>query len=206
MAILDEFFAAPSVEILDKLTKDQLRQVCQHYNFDVGLPKSAKLAQIKVSVEAELVVRNILPSPLSAVMEDSESGKAAPLLTEAKIALSFEQHKELIEMQQREREAERKEREAQREADRQEREAQREAERRERDAERELELERIKSDRELALERLRLVAEGKLSSAGIESIAPRGPVRPPDISNIRLSCFLNLMRETQTFSFLYLRV
>lgn len=65
MASLEEFFVAPSVEVLNRLTKDQLRQVCEHYNFDLGLPRTAKLAQIKVLVQAELVVRNILSSPAS---------------------------------------------------------------------------------------------------------------------------------------------
>lgn len=83
----------------------------------------------------------------------------------------------LIEMQQ-------KEREAQQEAEWQEREAQCEAERNEREAERQLEMERIKSEREVALEWLRLVAEGRLSFDGDEGTAPRGFVRPPDISNM----------------------
>lgn len=172
MAILDEFFASPSVETLNKLTKDQLRQVGQHYCFDLGLPRTAKLAQLQAAVQAELIVRNILPSPFAVAMPESEDGAKSPsLLKEATCTLSFEQQKELIEMQQREREAER-------EAERQERDAQR----REREAQREYELEKIKLEREVTLERLRLVGEGKLSAD--EVTASRGSARPPDISNM----------------------
>lgn len=130
MAILDDFFAAPSAEVLDKLTKDQLRQVCEHYQFDLGLPRSTKLAELKLAVQAELVVRDILPSPTSQIMEEVEQAeKSATLLMESsKISLTFEQQKMLIEMQQQEREAERREREAQREAERREREAERQLE------------------------------------------------------------------------------
>lgn len=102
----------------------------------------------------------------------------------------------LIEMQQ-------KEREAQQEAEWQEREAQCEAERNEREAERQLEMERIKSEREVALEWLRLVAEGRLSFDGGEGTAPRGFVL---IYPTWLGCFLSSMREIQIFFFLYLRV
>lgn len=107
MASLEDFFVAPSVEVLNRLTKDQLRQVCEHYNFDLGLPRTAKLAQIKVLVQAELVVRNILSSPASLIMEELELGEATstPLSTEfSKMSLTFEQQKMLIEMQQKERE------------------------------------------------------------------------------------------------------
>ncbi len=169
MASLEEFFVAPSVDVLNNLTKDQLRQVCEHYDFDLGLPRTAKLAQIRVSVQAELVVRNILSSPASLIMDELELGATStPLSTEfSKMSLTFEQQKVLIEMQQKEREAQReaeqKEREAQREAEQKEREAQREADRNEREAERQLEMERIRSERDVVLERLRLVAEGRLS-------------------------------------------
>lgn len=89
------------------------------------------------------------------------------------MSLTFEQQKVLTEMQQKEREAEHREREAQHEA-----------ERNEREADRQLEMERIKSERDVALERLRLVAEGRLSFDGGEGTAPRGFVHPPDISNM----------------------
>ncbi len=179
MASLEDFFVAPSVDVLNNLTKDQLRQVCEHYDFDLGLPRTAKLAQIRVSVQAELVVRNILSSPASLIMDESELGASlTPLSTEfSKMSLTFEQQKVLIEMQQ-------KEREAQREAERKEREAQREADRNEREAERQLEMERIRSERDVALERLRLVAEGRLSVDEGEGTAPMGFVRPSDISNM----------------------
>ncbi len=177
MASLEDFFVAPSVDVLNNLTKDQLRKVCEHYDFDLGLPRTAKLAQIRVSVQAELVVRNILSSPASLIMDELELGATStPLSTEfSKMSLTFEQQKVLIEMQQ-------KEREAQREAEQKEREAQREADRNEREAERQLEMERIRSERDVALERLRLVAEGRLSVD--EGTAPMGFVRPSDISNM----------------------
>lgn len=168
MASLEDFFVAPSVDVLNNLTKDQLRQVCEHYDFDLGLPRTAKLAQIRVSVQAELVVRNILSSPASLIMDELELGATlTPLSTEfSKMSLTFEQQKELIEMQQKEREA------------------QREADRNEREAERQLEMERIRSERDVALERLRLVAEGRLSVDEGEGTAHMGFVRPSDISNM----------------------
>ncbi len=168
MASLEDFFVAPSVDVLNNLTKDQLRQVCEHYDFDLGLPRTAKLAQIRVSVQAELVVRNILSSPASLIMDELELGATSTPLSTAfsKMSLTFEQQKVLIEMQQKEREA------------------QREADRNEREAERQLEMERIRSERDVALERLRLVAEGRLSVDEGEGTAPMGFVRPSDISNM----------------------
>ncbi len=141
MASLEDFFVAPSVDVLNNLTKDQLRQVCEHYDFDLGLPRTAKLAQIRVSVQAELVVRNILSSPASLIMDELELGATSTPLSTAfsKMSLTFEQQKVLIEMQQKEREA------------------QREADRNEREAERQLEMERIRSERDVALERLKML-------------------------------------------------
>nr|XP_040028779.1 uncharacterized protein LOC120817071 [Gasterosteus aculeatus aculeatus] len=166
MASLEDFFVTPSVEVLNNLTKDQLRRVCDHYGLDLGLPRTAKLAQIRLSVQAELVVKNIL-SPESKIMDDLGEALSKPHSTGcSKVALTFEQQKVLLEMQQ-------EEREAQREADRQEREAKRE-----------LEMERIKSERDVALERLRLSAEGRLPVDGEEGPAPRESVRSPDISSM----------------------
>lgn len=177
MASLEDFFVTPSVEVLNNLTKDQLRRVCDHYGLDLGLPRTAKLAQIRLSVQAELVVKNIL-SPESKIMDDLGEALSTPHSTGcSKVALTFEQQKVLLEMQQ-------EEREAQREAERQEREAQREADRQEREAKRELEMERIKSERDVALERLRLSAEGRLPVDGEEGPAPRESVRSPDISSM----------------------
>jgi len=44
MDTLDRFFAAPSDQVLDTLSKEQLCEVSEHYNFELGLKKNLKLA------------------------------------------------------------------------------------------------------------------------------------------------------------------
>lgn len=164
MDTLDKFFAAPSDQVLDTLTKEQLCDVSDHYNFELGLRKNAKLSQIRQVVRTKLAERKVLPS-IASMDELEPEGASTPRASlgesRSNFGLTFEQQKELLEMQQREREAERREREA----------------------ERQLEYNKIKSDREIALERFRLIAEGKIISDTGGDV-PIGPARALDISNM----------------------
>uniref|UniRef100_A0A8C1RHP2 Gypsy retrotransposon integrase-like protein 1 n=1 Tax=Cyprinus carpio TaxID=7962 RepID=A0A8C1RHP2_CYPCA len=157
MDTLDKFFAAPSDQVLDTLTKEQLCDVSEHYNFELGLRKNAKLSQIRQVVRTKLAERKVLPS-IASMDELEPEGASTPRASlgesRSNFGLTFEQQKELLEMQQREREAERQ-----------------------------LEYNKIKSDREIALERFRLIAEGKIISDTGGDV-PIGPARTPDISNM----------------------
>lgn len=110
MDTLDNFFAAPSDQVLDTLTKEQLREVIEHYNFKLGFKKNATLAQIRQAVRISLADRKFLPS-IASMDELEPEGASTPLATlggsRSNFGLTFEQQKELLEMQQREREAER---------------------------------------------------------------------------------------------------
>ena len=105
MDTLDNFFAAPSDQVLDTLTKEQLCDFSEHYNFELGLKKNAKLAQIRQVVRTKLAERKVLPSIASMDFLEPE-GASTPLATLGEslsnLGLTFEQQKELLEMQQRE--------------------------------------------------------------------------------------------------------
>ncbi|XP_062382811.1 uncharacterized protein LOC134070456 isoform X1 [Sardina pilchardus] len=156
MDVVDDFLAAPSDQVLDTLTKVQLRKVCDHYNLKLGLKKSARLAQIRRAVKTKLSDRKVLPSidSMSELEPDDVSTPLAPLGALSNTGWTFEQQKEWLELQHKEREAERQ-----------------------------LEYNKIKNDRDIALERLRLIAEGKIVDDGGGAV-PTGPARTPDIAKM----------------------
>ncbi|KAL2080855.1 hypothetical protein ACEWY4_022708 [Coilia grayii] len=136
MADVEEFFAAPTVDSFNALTKDQLRQVSDHY--DLGsLSKTAKLDQLQEVVRKKLVDKNILPSVSSTdSVKSPDASSPRETVVNSNYGLTFEQQKELSELQ-----------------------------RKEREADRQLEYEKLKiQERELELARecLRLMADGRI--------------------------------------------
>ena len=109
MEAMAEFFESPTEGYLEGLTKNQLREVAEHYKFNETLPKDLRKQELKEGVRKGLVERSIIVArsyPLiptaASTPTRSESGSPA-----RRNDLSFEQQMELLKMQNAEREKDR---------------------------------------------------------------------------------------------------
>ena len=177
MEAMAEFFESPTEGYLEGLTKNQLREVAEHYKFNETLPKDLRKQELKEGVRKGLVERSIIvarsyPVNPTAASTPTRSESGSPA---RRNDLSFEQQMELLKMQN-----------AEREKDRQlelEKMIRGDKDREDKVKEREFEFEKFKinerrgdNDRVVEIERLRLVDEGKLQECrtGDSSRSSRG--------------------------------
>ena len=163
MEAMAEFFESPTEGYLEGLTKNQLREVAEHYKFNETLPKDLRKQELKEGVRKGLVERSIIvarsyPVNPTAASTPTRSESSSPA---RRNDLSFEQQMELLRVQNAERDKDREEREK----------------------DRQFEFEKMKinerrgdNDRVVEIERLRLVDEGKLQEGrtGDSSRSSRG--------------------------------
>ena len=81
MALVETFLLSPSEELLNSCTRDQLLQLVQHYNVDIG--------EVKLKEEIKLCLRSVL------VNEGVLPGKDGSV-SKSDISLTFEQKRELL--------------------------------------------------------------------------------------------------------------
>lgn len=144
MASIDDFVQAPSDELLDEFTKDQLLDLAKHYQV---VTSSRNKGAVKSEVRKALVDLGVLMDEDK--VDPSLAGAPAPPPVNV-TGLSFDQQKQLLELQwQRDKWAAEVEREK---LEQQER----------------LELERLKVE----IYRLDLVKEGKISGDAPQPISP----------------------------------
>lgn len=159
---LQDFLAAPTVEKLDGLSKDQLCKVVEHFNFEISVTKGIKVKQFRDLVKEKLVERMILTVDAQSEEMVSPDGTSTPLvMTGVQGGFTFEQQLEILNLQSKERDLDR----------------QLELEKmRIRERERERDFERFKSEQRVQevklaqeAERLKLIAEGKIGSISVDS-------------------------------------
>ncbi|KAL0150446.1 hypothetical protein M9458_054263 [Cirrhinus mrigala] len=159
---LQDFLAAPTVEGLNELTKEQLCKVVEHFNFEVAVTKSTKLKALRDLVKEKLVERMILTVDTQSEEALSPESTSTPLvMTGVQTGLTFEQQLELLNLQSKERELDR----------------QLELEKmRVQEREHERQFEKFKSEQRIQevklaqeAERLKIVAEGKIGSISVDS-------------------------------------
>ena len=92
MVTVEDFFASPSEEFLDICTKEQLLQIAEHYDVDVGDKRLKE--RMKAILKSNLFEKNVLSAVPSAV---SQSTVLSPPLTAT--GLTFDQQKELLMLQ-----------------------------------------------------------------------------------------------------------
>ncbi|KAL2077768.1 hypothetical protein ACEWY4_027272 [Coilia grayii] len=164
MEAVDVFLAAPSVDGLRTLTKEQLFKVADHFELEV--PKTVKKAELVKLVEDGLIKREILSAKLlSASATPVGSGADSRLPVSS---LTFEQQVKLMEMQlERDKYLERE----------------REKDREERAKDRDLQYKKLQQD----YEHLKLLAEGRAPSGSVGGSASPQQGRLPlelNLSNI----------------------
>ncbi|KAL2091618.1 hypothetical protein ACEWY4_013881 [Coilia grayii] len=170
MSAVEDFFAVPSEVVLDSFTKDQLRRVAEHYEFETHLAKDLKKQQLKEQVKATFVELSVIPlKPVVPVVSSTPNP--------SQNVLSFEQQLDLLKVQT---ELKRIEREREYEWLL----AQKRLEASEREKERALEYEKLKQherqmeqENELQKERLKLFAAGKIPGDGGSSSGSLGSER-----------------------------
>ncbi|KAL2087830.1 hypothetical protein ACEWY4_016658 [Coilia grayii] len=142
-----------SSELLNKLTKEQIFKVAEHFSIQLSAAKSAKLSQLRSCLKDKLTEMQVLPASSAAMGQTTASSPCTVSpsgfdLSDVEEGLTFEQRKELLlltlEQQSKERELDRR-----------------------------IEIEKMKYAHELEekklafeAERLRLVSEGKLPRGG----------------------------------------
>ena len=113
MEAMAEFFESPTEGYLEGLTKNQLREVAEHYKFNETLPKDLRKQELKEGVRKGLVERSIIvarsyPVNPTAASTPTRSESSSPA---RRNYLSFEQQMELLRVQNAERDKDREERE-----------------------------------------------------------------------------------------------
>ncbi|KAL3051791.1 hypothetical protein OYC64_001926 [Pagothenia borchgrevinki] len=107
MATLMDSVKSPSVELLEKCTKDQLLKIAEH--FEVDVPKQGRKDNIVITLQAQLVLQEDLPAvAVDGCSEDELAEKAAINPGRQRSAgfslsdfgeMTFEQRKEIMLLQ-----------------------------------------------------------------------------------------------------------
>ncbi len=159
---LQDFLAAPTVEGLNGLTKEQLCKVAEHFDFEVVVNKNTKLKILRDMVKEKLVERMILTIDTQSEEVLSPESTSTPLvMTGEQSGLTFEQQLEIMNLQRMERDLDR----------------QLEFEKmRVQEREHERQFEKFKSEQRIQevklaqeAERLKLIAEGKVGKISVDS-------------------------------------
>ncbi|XP_041961994.1 uncharacterized protein LOC121719922 [Alosa sapidissima] len=181
MDAVESFLAAPTAELLNSLSKDNVFKVAEHFQIEITLSKTSKVHALRTFLKDRLVERQVLT--LSSDTEEPAAHSSPHLVAPVKLSfdtsrsnegLTFEQRKELrlLELEQQS-----KDRDLDRQLELDKFKVQRELELqkeeyglKDREQARQLELEKIRfmhqlEEKKLAheVERLRLVAEGKIT-------------------------------------------
>ncbi|KAL2102368.1 hypothetical protein ACEWY4_001536 [Coilia grayii] len=150
MDSVSAFVTSPSEEAFDCLTKDQLRKIADHYQLEVDLPKTLRKQELRGAVKSKLLELGVISvDPLKVVPPRGPllPQGAAPVSLPA-ACLTFEQQKQLLELQM--------------ERDR--------LAAGEREKDRQLEYDRLRRDNE----RFKLLSEGRISAGvgGFDVLPP----------------------------------
>lgn len=112
MDSVQTFLASPSEELLDCLTKENVRKVAEHFNIDLSVSKTCKVQDLRDYVKVKLEEKKVLCSVKGDDPITPVAPVTAPVTPQPSDRLTFEQHKELLLLQN---ELQSKERERQRE-------------------------------------------------------------------------------------------
>ncbi|KAL2076463.1 hypothetical protein ACEWY4_027927 [Coilia grayii] len=150
MDSVSAFVASPSEEAFDCLTKDQLRKIADHYQLEVDLPKTLRKQELRGAVKSKLLELGVISvDPLKVVPPRGPllPQGAAPVSLPA-ACLTFEQQKQLLELQM--------------ERDR--------LAAGEREKDRQLEYDKLRRDSD----RFKLLSEGRIAGVGDSDVLPPG--------------------------------
>ena len=84
MATVDEFLSAPSEELLDRCSRDQLIKIADHFQMDVGVKRLKE--NVRTILRDNLVEIGIIYTKVNAV--SPESGATAQSVSEAVLLLN----------------------------------------------------------------------------------------------------------------------
>ncbi|KAK0134480.1 Retrovirus-related Pol polyprotein from transposon 412 [Merluccius polli] len=100
MGAYDDFLDAPSESLLVALTKEQLLNVAEHYLIELTVPKSAKKEQLVWFICERLKELKVLPGVPGGAPSEPSKPVVVPTAPLSEMAvLTFEQQKELLQMQ-----------------------------------------------------------------------------------------------------------